>query len=442
MMKASQLFRTLLILISTSIILGACVQTPPSALLPENDALAQGTAGTGTTLRFICSWGGVDSKAETLKFVLEQFEKANTDIKVINGSLFGEDFLPKIKTDFASGNDPDVFGLWPGSDINMLVKAGKVADLTGLLDSTPEWKSDFNPVMWSYTTYDSKIYGLPFEIIFECMFINKDLFSKFDIKIPENYDELKDAVIAFKNHDIIPIAFNTEAEGTYLYQNLIPVIGGKDDTERPFIDGRIKQSHITAMDMIKELYDLGAFPGNCFTMSNNERNVLFKEKKAAMIVQGSWYIGDFDALDTTVDIIPFPYVKGYEDHRDTMVYGLGGGTFHMSSASWDDADKHSASVRLLRYLTSAETAAVFASRTGMISNVSLKDYNIEYRSMTVKGMQMLDDAKNLVGPLDSFVDRTAWEKYIADQFPYFLSGSITAEEMWDRAIKNGIILDY
>ena len=29
------------------------------------------------------------------------------------------------------------------------------------------------------------------------MFINKDLFEKYDVKIPENYDELKEAVIIF-----------------------------------------------------------------------------------------------------------------------------------------------------------------------------------------------------------------------------------------------------
>ncbi len=440
MMKISQVFRILLLLISITIFTGACVQAPGDISLPEDVLSSQD--GSNITLRFICSWGGVDSKAETLKYVLDQFENENSDITVVNESLFGEDFLPKIKTDFASGNDPDVFGIWPGSDIKMLVKSGKVADLTSLLMDNLDWKRDFDPDMWNYTTYNARIYGLPFEIIFECMFINKDLFNKYDIKIPENYDELKDAVSAFKEHKIIPIAFNTEAEGTYLYQNLIPVVGGKDDAEFPFEDGQIKQSHITAMNLIKELYDLGAFPDDCFTMSNNERNVLFKEKKAAMIVQGSWYIGDFEAEDTTVDIIPLPYVKGYEDQRKTMVYGIGGGTFYMSTASWDDVYKREASIRLLRYLTASETAATFAIRTGMISNVSLDDYEINYRDMTIKGLRMLDEADMLVGPLDYYVDRTAWEKHIARQFPYFLSGSITAKEMWDRAIQNGIILDY
>ena len=322
------------------------------------------------------------------------------------------------------------------------MKAGKVADLTDLLADDPEWYEKFNPVMWSYTTHNDRIYGLPFEIMFECMFVNRDLFEEYDVKIPENFDELKRAVTIFNRNNIIPIAYNTEAEGTYLYQNLVPVVGGKEDTENPFTEDReIKQSHIAALNLIKELYDLGAFPKECFTMSNNERNVLFKEKKAAMIVQGSWYIGEFEPDDHTVDIIPFPYVKGYENYKKTMVYGLGGGTFHMSSAAWDDEKRREASIRLLRFLTSPESAAQFASNTGMISNVFLEGYEIDYIDMTIKGLRMLKDSDTLVGPLDSFVDRTAWEKHIAEQFPYFLSGKISAAEMWETAIANGIILE-
>jgi len=419
------------------LLLNACVRT-----LPDTNASGVGVTAepdAKTTLRFISSWGGVDSKAESLKVILSRFEAENPDIAVVNESLFGEDFLPKIKTDFASGNDPDVFGLWPGSDINMLIKAGKVADLTGLLEEDPDWKKSFNPKMWDYTTYNSKIYGLPLEIIFECMFINRDLFQKYNIPVPQNYEELKTAVLMFRKEKIVPIAFNTYAEGTYLYQNFIAVVGGKYDTESPFHEGKIKPSHLKTLGYIKELYDMGAFPENCFTMTNNERNILFKEKKAAMIVQGSWFIGEFAADDYSVDIIPFPYVEGEDADKRAMVYGIGGGSFHMSIAATENEKKHEASVRLLKALTSPETAAFFATETGMISNVDISDYNIQYRRLTVKGKELIEQANLLAGPLDSFVDRTSWEQDIAQQFPYFLSGKITAEEMWENAIRNGII---
>ncbi len=431
----------LAILLSTAIVFltGACTQAPDKTQKPSYKTRAGESAKT--TLRFISSWGGVDSKAETLKTVLNQFEKNNPDITIVNESLFGEDFLPKIKTDFASGNDPDVFGLWPGSDINMLIKAGKVYDLTSQLSKDPEWKRSFNSDMWGYTTQDGRIYGLPFEVIFECMFINRDLFTRYNVPIPENFDELKSAVQIFNNNRITPIAFNTYAEGTYLYQTLIAVVGGKDGTEKPFENGAIKSCHIAALQLIKELYDMHAFPNDCFTMTNNQRNVLFKEKKAAMIVQGSWFIGEFDPNDTSVDIIPFPYPEGYVSRKGSMVYGLGGGTFHMSTVSGDDKTKLDASLRLLKYLTSPETAAIFASETGMISNVDIDSFNIKYRELAIKGNRMVERAPYLVGPLDHFVDRASWEEDIAKQFPYFLSGKITARDMWSNAISKGIIPD-
>lgn len=185
------------------------------------------------------------------------------------------------------GNNPDVFGLWPGSDINALTKAGKVEDLTDILDGDPTWKDSFSRDMWAYTTYDGKIYGLPVEVIFECLFVNTDLFDKFNVKIPQNFEELINAIELFKKQDIIPVAYNTLAEGTFLYQNIAAMIGGKEDIENPFDSGKVKACYIKAMKYIKELYDRGAFPEDCFTISNNERNTLFKDKKAAMIVQGS-----------------------------------------------------------------------------------------------------------------------------------------------------------
>lgn len=425
----------MILAVSWALILSSCSSVPPANQFGEEKKGALDK----TAVRFISSWGGVDSKAKTLKDILAKFEKDNPGIEVINDSLFGEDFLPKIKTDFASGNNPDVFGLWPGSDITSLIKAGKVADLSGLLEADPQWKQSFSHDMWDYTTYGGRIYGLPEEVIFECLFINRDLFKKYDVKIPETFNDLKAAVTVFKQNNITPIAYNTLAEGTFLYQNIVAMIGGRKDTENPFENGKVKSCYIKAMGYVKELYDLGAFPADCFNLTNNERNTLFKEKKAAMIVQGSWFIGDFEADDLTVDIIRMPLIPDSSAPQSTMVYGLGGGSFHLSQSAAEDEHKQGASVRLLKALTSRETAATFASDTGMISNIDIDQYNIDYRRMTVKGRKMLSEASLPVGPPDSFVDRSSWEKDIAQQFPYYLEGKITAEEVWAKAIANGII---
>lgn len=389
------------------------------------------------TLRFISSWGGVDSRAEILQDLLDQFMVANKNIEVINESLFGEDFLPKIKTDFASGNDPDVFGLWPGSDIRTLIRVGRVADLTSLMDENPEWKNIFKASMLEYTTYDGKIYGLPVETIFEALFINVDLFNQYNVKVPENYEELKDAIVAFRSAGIDPIAYNSLAEGTYLYQNMVTLLAGKEIAENPS-HPEFGTYYKKALEYMVELYRLEAFPKDAFTMTNRERNALFQEKKAAMIVQGSWYIGYFDRDDESVDIVYFPSFPGGNAPPRTMVYGLGNGCFHISATAYEDPVKQEAAIKLLKFLTSKETSAVFAQKTGMLSSIDIREFKIDYNMLTRKGQILLNGARQFVAPPDSFVDRTAWEEVIADGMPYVLEGKWEIDELWDKAVRAGL----
>jgi raffinose/stachyose/melibiose transport system substrate-binding protein len=389
------------------------------------------------TLRFISSWGGVDSKAEILQQQLDQFMLIHKNIEVINESLFGEDFLPKIKTDFASGNDPDVFGLWPGSDIRALIQAGRVADLTELMDQNPAWEEFFKASMLEYTTYDDKIYGLPVETIFEALFINLDLFKKHIINPPETWEELKNTVKAFRDAGIDPIAYNSFAEGTYLYQNMVALLAGKEIAENP-AHPQFGLYYRKALEYMLELYQLDAFPKDAFTMTNQERNNLFQEKKAAMIVQGSWYIGNFDRYDESVDILYFPAFSDGNAPPRTMIYGLGNGCFHISAAAYDDPLKKQAAIKLLKFLTSRETAAVFAQNTGMLSSVDIRDFRIDYSKLTRKGQILLNNARQFIAPPDSFVDRTAWEEVIADGMPYVLEGEWDIDELWNKAVRAGL----
>lgn len=40
-------------------------------------------------------------------------------------------------------------------------------------------------------------------------------------------------MIQLRKHNIIPIAYNTTSEGSYLYQNIIMKLAGKDIIEHP-----------------------------------------------------------------------------------------------------------------------------------------------------------------------------------------------------------------
>lgn len=282
-----------------------------------------------------------------------------------------------------------------------------------------------------------KIYGLPIETIFEALFINADLFKKHDVKVPENYKELKDAIIAFRRAGIDPIAYNSFAEGTYLYQNMVALLAGKEIAENPN-HPEFGTYYKKALEYMLDLYRLEAFPKDAFTMTNRERNTLFQEKKAAMIVQGSWYIGYFDRDDESVDIVYFPTLPDGNAPPNTMVYGLGNGCFHISAATYGDPVKHEAAVRLLKFMTSKETSAVFAQSTGMISCIDIRDFKIDYNRLTRRGQMLINGARQFIGPPDSFVDRTAWEEVIAGGMPYVLEGKWEIDELWDKAVRAGL----
>ena len=383
-------------------------------------------------LRFMSSWGGTDTKAQRLQQLLEEFELENPGVKIINESMSGSEFLFKLKTNFAQGNDPDVFGLWPGSDIKILINQDKVADLTDLLSADKEWYGSFGEDAWSYDQFDGRIYGLPCEIIYEGLFLNRDLFEKYGVKVPSNYEELKAAAIGFRERGIIPIAYNATPEGTYLYQNIVMKLGGKAALENPYTNGRINQCFLDGMKYVKELYQLGAFPDNAFTIDDKTRDNLFIDKKAAMIAQGSWFIGPgaLNAGEETVDIIPLPVFEEGNAHPTSIIYGLGNGNFHMSRKAYEDPEKRELCIKLLKYLTSVETAKLFSTESSFISNIKIPEQELAPSRLMLKGKKLIADSMELVGPTDSFIDRNLWEQILVPSFPQVLEGRKTPEEVF------------
>lgn len=382
---------------------------------------------------FMSSWAAYDSKAGRLKKILKNINVKHPMISIQDDSIAGEDFLFSLKTDFVTGNDPDIFCLWPGSDFTLLVEEDKVADLTEILDADPTWKSQFREETWEYVTVNDRIYGLPMEIIYEGLFVNKDLFDQYEVALPTTFEELLVAVERFKEVGIIPIAYNETPEGSYIYQNIIMKLGGKEDIEKPFDEeGHIKTCFIEGMYYMKTLYEKGAFPSELTFMDDKERNDLFINKQAAMIVQGSWFIGDevLGSKDETTLIIPFPAIKGGKADPTAIIYGCGNGIFHMSEKAAKDPQKRSIGIQLLKELTSRETAKIFVEDSGFISNIKLEESMNEKGMITIKGEELVEGAKELIGPPDSFINRSIWENIIIKQFPSMLRGSKTPEQIF------------
>lgn len=375
-------------------------------------------------IRFSSSWAGTDPKADYLERVIDLFEEKHPNIRIINESAFGEDFLFKLKANFASGNGPDVFGLWPGSDLEMLIENQMIADLSRVLIEDKAWSENFDPKVFEFLDQGYQKYSIPFEIIYEGLYINTDLFKTYNVKIPTNYEELQIAIVKFKNNDIVPIAYNSTPEGSFIYQNMVAQIAGKYDAENPVRRiGTVKSGYIEAMYKMKELYDLGAFPKNAFSLDDVSRNRLFINKEAAMIVQGSWF--NSSELDETVSIIPFPIG---DREKTAVVYGVGNGNYHINKSTYDNPEKSQAALTFLKFLTSDESREIFDESPSYIT--SGKEVSDAYLKQI--GLALIKEADELVGPPDHYVNRIFWEQVLIKEFPRMLEGEITPEEIFEK----------
>ena len=286
----------------------------------------------------------------------------------------------------------------------------------------------------------------------KCMFVNTDMFESYGVEIPRDFEGLKAAVTEFREKGVTPIAWHMQSEGSYLYQSVIASLGGRIDTEMPFVGGQVQDCYIRAADYLKELYDLGAFPSNLFQISEQECNELFFNKQAAMIVQRSPFIGEVNRMQSaidreayaisggqdvklTVDMIPFPAIEGGKGDPTALIYGLGSGTFFISQAAWDDLPQRQASIDLLKFLTSEPSATAFAENNHMLSAVKITPPNVYYSGLMKRGRLLIGDTKEVIQPPDSLIDKSVWDGIIVEQLPYVLEGHRTSREVWDEVVE-------
>jgi raffinose/stachyose/melibiose transport system substrate-binding protein len=381
-----------------------------------------------TRLVFKSSWGGVDAKSDILTALIAEFNKDNPDILVVDASLAGQDFLYSLKTDFAVNEPPDVFGLWPGSDLDTLIEQKKIADLRGLIKKSPEWRANFDEAIANVYLSEDAVYSIPFEVICEGLFINRDLFTKYSVPLPINESSFIYAVNVFKRKGVIPIALNMTPEGSFMIQNLTAAYGGVEiETDLEVLLMGLKSS----LELQKKLYQLGAFPKDCLTLDDYSRNQLFLEGQAAMIFQGSWFYTEAFQTMNNMDVF---YPPGSPKGEKNLVLGLGNGNFHMSEKAFIDPVKQEASWRFIKYLTSQKSASAFSEQPGFISSLEESDEQVPSDGL-VRILTLIDNATSPIKPVDHLMNRQVWEEVFIAQLPLVMTGEMTVDEAMQNLLE-------
>lgn len=313
------------------------------------------------------------------------FNEANPEVTVKVTSIQNEDMDGKLQTAVNSGDMPDIFMARGGGKLADIVEAGKVKDLTDLIDD--DVKTAFGEAPFSAFTVDGKIYGVPSAVLPGGIFYSKDLFEQAGIESePTSIAELEDAADKLKAAGIAPIALGAKdawpaAHWYYFFavracgQDIIENLATSPDfTDQCWLDAAENLNEFTATEPFND-----GFLTTTAQQGANSSAGLVANHKAAMELMGAWNVGVIAGLTPDEQPLPdlgwfpFPEVDGGDGAPGAMMGGVDGyACSNDSPTSCEEFLNFVASKEWQeKYATAFQTIPANQDATGAVTDPSL-----------------------------------------------------------------------
>lgn len=363
------------------------------------------------------------------KEVIDRFNeqyKGKYHVDVVTTNL--EEYDTKLNALIAAGQTPDVFICNPGANLTQYVEAGVAADLTDILtNQESEWYGSFSDGIFEGITYDEKIMAVPTCFAAACVFYNTEIFEKAGVQPPETYDELLETCKKIKDAGYVPISCsaNTPWCLSMVAGYLCDRQGGPDNLEG-VMNGTLdwtSETFVKATHNLKELSQY--FQGTAAGDSNDQATANFYNGEAAMLVQGSWAIGQVNGnnpeFEDKCGVFRFPGVDGGADPNRMIVKT---DNLVMSSTT----EHQDACIALMKQFTD-DTAQKYVAEVG--GKIPVTDVEIDYNKAPKQLSYIHDILQSTTGTL-GFYNESLGSVEAGDTFDnamveVFL-GSATPEE--------------
>ncbi len=340
---------------------------------------------------------------------IANFEKLNPGIKIESVYKETEDLRSSYQAAALVGGGPElIYG--PSDQVGPLQIMGLIAPMQDYLDLTG--LNDFDPL--SIIKVQDQIYMLGDTVGNHISLIyNKKLISA----PPQNTKEMFEQGAKYKNGFYIVWPM----QEPYFFVPWIAGFGGQFITA--MAEPQLDQPAVTqALALVKKLKESSFVPKEA---DYETANALFKEGKAAMIINGDWSWGDYQKAGIDFSIARLPMISETKLWPSPLVATKG----YSVNASIKP-EKREAVKKLLEYLTSAEVQALYSKE------VSTMPARLSVRlTPTVTENELLQKSADilLVGtPMPIFPElRAVWDSLRA-QYQSVLGGSsdpVTAAKM-------------
>lgn len=356
------------------------------------------------------------SHRQVLSEALRQFEKENPDIVIRETYRETEELRSSYQAAAMGNSGPElVFG--PSDQIGPFATMGIIQPLDGLL--SPEELAQYDPL--ALPAYEGRHYMLGGTVGNHLMLLyNKKLLPT----PPQTTDELihlgqkltadldGDGKI-----DRYGLVFNyTEP---FFFAPFIPAFG------EPFMTAdfapRLAQPGLSkTFQFILDLRDkYKIIPKEC---DYETANALFKQNKAAMLINGDWSWGDYRDAGVDFGIARIPMVSSTGKWPSPLVGTVG----YSLNAHFQSPAHKEAALKVLRYLTSASVQKLFTQKVGVMpSLLSLR------ADAVVKQNPLLQASSSIMAvglPMPVVPEvRGVWDS-LRIQYQKVLAGTLNAEQ--------------
>ena len=383
------------------------------ALLLALALLCPACPAEGVTLRTVSCFAGEDPAAVAYAELLRAYEEQTGNVVEDDSASSDESWKARVLSDFAVCNEPDVlfFFACSADSAPILRRTVPIAEISA---AYPDLDFAENEAL---READGVVYAIPARPYYEGLFVNTDLFEQCGVPLPETWEQLEAAVAAFAAAGIVPIAASLSDIPHYIAECAVLSCATPEDyAARPKALSEVPESWVAGMARVRRLYELGAFPEDALNTSEAVTSQLFRDKRAAMQFDGSWFANTLpeSAMDTT-RVLPVP-----SDDGGAVIGGMSMG-FYLTRRAWDDPARRDAAAGLLAFLTAPENVARLGAE-------QLSGALAESAEALVGG------ATVLLGPLQDAMNKDARERWLLDCVPAVAAGRLSPEACWEQVM--------
>ncbi len=303
-------------------------------------------------LRTVSMSGGATPGAGVYEEIRLEFMAENPHIYIEDEmQTSDEQWKIGVVTDFSVGDEPDVLQFFTDATANQLVEMDKFVTIDEIREVYPEYAADtYDWALAQAANQDGISRAVPTTGFWEGLYVNQELLEERGLKMTSGWDFLFHAVKVFRENDILPVSCALANVPHYWLEHLLLYTAGEKDYLNP--GERVPNSWVQAVELFQILREAGAFPENTDNITNEYAQELFINKRAAMLLDGSWYFPSVTDTEHTL-VIPFPGVPDQKAEPGTMIGGITSG-FYITRRAWNDLQKREAAVKYVMAHTCRE----------------------------------------------------------------------------------------